>query len=43
MTSNISSISLSREFCLNNRTYNILDKIRDRYIKRKNRDKDRVL
>jgi len=39
----ISSISLLREFCLNDRTYNILSKIRDGYIRRKKRDRNGIL
>jgi len=38
MTSGISGISLPREFCLDSRIYNILDKIRNRYMREKDRD-----
>ena len=40
---NISTISLSREFCLNSRIYNIPSKVRDRCMKRENRHRDRIL
>jgi len=43
MINSISSISLLREFCLNGRIYNILNKIGDKYIKRKKRDRNTIL
>ena len=43
MASSINSVSPSREFYLNNRMYNILGKIRDRYIEEKDRDRNEVL
>ena len=43
IASNISSISLPREFYLNNRAYNIPSKIINEHIKRKNRDKNKIL
>jgi len=42
MVSNISGVSLPREFCLNSRTYNILSKVRDKHMKRKNRGRDGI-
>jgi len=38
IASSISSVSPLREFYLNSKIYNILDKIRDRCIRGKNRD-----
>ena len=43
MGDNISNIGLSREFCLNSRIYNILSKIGDEYMRKKKRDKNRIL
>ena len=43
MESGINSVSLSREFYLNNRMYNILGKIRDGCIEGKDRDRNGVL
>ena len=43
MASNINSVSLSREFCLDSRTYNILDKVRDRCMGGKDRGGNGVL
>jgi len=43
MINSISSISLLREFYLNGRIYNILNKIGDKYIKRKKRGKNIIL
>ena len=43
IVSSISIISSSREFCLNIRTYNISDKIRNRYIRGKSKGRDGVL
>ena len=43
MATSISDVSLPREFCLNSKTYNILSKIRNRYIRRKNRNRDKIL
>ena len=43
MTSGISSVSLSREFHLNSRMYNILGKIRDVYMEENDRGRNRVL
>jgi len=42
MVSSISGVSLSREFYLDGRTYNILGKIRDRYIREKDGGGNRV-
>ena len=42
MASSISNVSLLREFCLNSRIYNILGKIRDRYMRGKDRGGNRV-
>ena len=42
MVSSISSVSLSREFCLNNRAYNILSKIRDKCIRKRNKDRNKI-
>ena len=42
MVSSISSVSLPREFCLNRRIYNVPDKIKDRYMREKDRGRDRV-
>jgi len=43
MASSISGVSLPREFCLDSRIYNILGKIRDRYMKGEDRGRNRVL
>ena len=42
MASGISDVSPPEEFCLNSRIYNIIGKIRDRYIEEKNRDRNEV-
>ena len=38
----ISGVSLPREFCLNSIMYNILSKVRDRHMRRKNKGRDRI-
>ena len=43
MVSGVSGVNLPREFCLNSKTYNILDKIRDKYMREKNRGGNGVL
>ena len=43
MASSISRVSLSRKFHLNSRIYNISDKIKDRYVREKDRDGNKVL
>ena len=43
MVSSVSSVSLPREFCLNSKKYNILDKIRDGCMREKNRGGNVVL
>jgi len=40
--SGIGSVSLSREFCINSKMYNILGKIRNRYMREKDRGRDQV-
>ena len=42
MASSISGVSLSKEFLLNSRVYNILSKIEDKYMKEKNRGRNEI-
>ena len=42
IANSISSIILSREFCLNGKMYNILGKVRDKYMGERDKGRNRI-